>query len=92
MLDVELLSECIAVLESYMVSDLDGVCSAYRGKEWLFVPVSSYVVAGCSIKRDPLLMHMHSLLKPLHMATETLCWSTPAPVIHDAIGWGPDLR
>ena len=48
MLDVELLSECIAALESYMVSDLDGVCSAYRGKEWLFVPASSYVVAGAA--------------------------------------------
>lgn len=48
MLNTELLSECIAALESYMVSDLDSVCSAYRGKEWLFVPISSCAVAGAA--------------------------------------------
>ena len=45
MLDVELLSRCIAALESYMMSDLEGLCSVYRGKEWLLVPEAGYRIA-----------------------------------------------
>lgn len=38
MLDIQLLSGCIAALESYIISDLDGLCSVYRGMEHLLVP------------------------------------------------------
>ena len=44
MLDTDLLSKCIAALESYMISDLEGICSVYKGIEWLFVPKAKYIV------------------------------------------------
>ena len=44
MLDANLLSKCIAALESYMISDLEGICSAYKGIEWLFVPKAECIV------------------------------------------------
>ena len=46
MLNTELLGQCIAALESYMVSDLEGVCTMHRGNEWLLVPGASYSVAS----------------------------------------------
>jgi hypothetical protein len=48
MLNTELLGECIAALESYMLSDLDGVCSSYAGREWLFVPAPNLAVPGAA--------------------------------------------
>jgi hypothetical protein len=46
MLNVELLKQCIVALESYIISDLDGVCSVYRGREWMLVPESNCIVPG----------------------------------------------
>lgn len=46
MLNVELLERCINGLESYIISDLDGVCSVYCGREWMLVPESHCVVPG----------------------------------------------
>ena len=44
MLDVDLLDRCIAALESYMVSDLEGICTVYRGKEWMLVSEAKFIV------------------------------------------------
>ena len=44
MLNTDLLEKCIAALESYMISDLEGICSVYKGIEWLFVPKAEYIV------------------------------------------------
>ena len=44
MLNVDLLGRCIAALESYMVSDLEGICTIYREKEWMLVPEAKFIV------------------------------------------------
>ena len=34
-LNIELLKKCCAALESYIMSDVENICSMYAGKEWL---------------------------------------------------------
>jgi hypothetical protein len=46
MLDAAALLKCTAALESYMIADLDGICSMHAGDEWLLVPGASCVVPG----------------------------------------------
>lgn len=46
MLNTGLLERCILALESYMISDLDSVCSVYGGYEWMQVPEAKCVVPG----------------------------------------------
>jgi len=40
------LKKCINALESYMMSDLESVCLAYRGMEWMFVSGQRYTTPG----------------------------------------------
>ena len=35
MLDIDALEECCTALESYIISDIESVCAAYSGREWV---------------------------------------------------------
>ena len=48
MLNMDALDACITALESYIIADLDSVCSVYSGMEWLLVPEAYYAVPGRS--------------------------------------------